>query len=246
VHGLFAPPASSRYEDQGLPPLVVQIHGGPTSQAYRTWRADVQFFTSRGFAFLDVNYRGSTGYGRAYREQLRGQWGVLDAADAISGLRYVAGQGWADGKRAAIRGSSAGGYTVLRVLTLEPDLFRAGVCLYGISELFSLARETHKFEAHYLDSLIGELPLQSERYRERSPIHFADRLRTPLIVFQGADDKVVPPSQSERIVAALKARGVPHEYHLYPGEGHGFRLRETVLDVLQSTERFLQTHVVHA
>jgi dipeptidyl aminopeptidase/acylaminoacyl peptidase len=246
VHGLFAAPASADYEDRGLPPLVVQIHGGPTSQAYRTWRPDVQFFTSRGFAFLDVNYRGSTGYGRAYRERLRGQWGVLDAEDAVAGLRFVAEQGWADGKRAAIRGSSAGGYTVLRVLTLYPDLFRAGVCLYGISELFALARETHKFEAFYLDSLIGELPARAERYRERSPIHFADRLRAPLIVFQGADDKVVPPSQSERIVAALKAHGVPHEYHLYSGEGHGFRMRETVLAVLQATERFLQAHVVFA
>jgi dipeptidyl aminopeptidase/acylaminoacyl peptidase len=246
VHGLFALPASRLYRGEGAPPVVVQIHGGPTSQAYRSWRPDAQFFASRGFAFLDINYRGSTGYGRAYRERLRGQWGLLDVEDAVFGLAYVAAQGWADGKRAAIRGSSAGGYTVLRVLTMHPELFRAGICMYGISELFSLARETHKFEAHYLEALIGELPREADRYRDRSPIHFADRIRAPLIVFQGADDRVVPPNQSERIVAALKARGIPHEYHLYPGEGHGFRTRETLRAMLEATERFLQTHVVFA
>ena len=246
VHGLFAAPASGHYEDEGLPPLIVQVHGGPTGQAYRSWRPDVQFFTSRGYAFLDVNHRGSTGYGRAYRERLREQWGVMDVEDAISGLRYVTGQGWADGRRCAIKGGSAGGYTVLRALTVHPEAFKAGVCFYGISELFALARETHKFEAHYLDSLIGTLPEHAERYRERSPIHAAERIAAPLIIFQGGEDKVVPPSQSERIAASLEARGVPHEYHLYPGEGHGFRSSENVRHALEAMERFLLTHLVYS
>ncbi|MCZ6554296.1 MAG: prolyl oligopeptidase family serine peptidase, partial [SAR324 cluster bacterium] len=198
------------------------------------------------YAFLDVNHRGSTGYGRAYRERLREHWGVMDVDDAVSGLRYVTGQGWADGRRCAIKGGSAGGYTVLRALTVHPEAFKAGVCFYGISELFALARETHKFEAHYLDSLIGTLPEHAERYRERSPIHAAERIAAPLIIFQGGEDKVVPPSQSERIAASLEARGVPHEYHLYPGEGHGFRSSENVRHALEAMERFLLTHLVYS
>jgi len=246
IHGLFAAPTSSRFASEGLPPLIVQVHGGPTSQAYRTWRPDAQFFASRGYAFLDINHRGSTGYGRAYRERLRGQWGVYDVEDAISGLRHVAEQGWADAGRAAIRGSSAGGYTVLRALTMHPGLFRAGLCFYGISELFALARDTHKFEAHYLDSLLGALPGAAAVYRERSPLQMADRITSPLIVFQGAEDRVVPPAQSELIVASLRTRGVPVEYHLFPGEGHGFRERANLRAALEAMERFLQTHVVFA
>ena len=246
VHGLFAAPRNARSYCEGAPPVIVQIHGGPTSQAYRTWRPDLQYFTSRGYAFLDINHRGSSGYGRAYREQLREQWGVLDVEDAISGLRYVGAQGWADPSRGAIRGGSAGGYTVLRALTLHPDAFKAGVCMYGISDLFSLARETHKFEAHYLDSLIGPLPHTADRYRERSPLFSAERIRAPIIIFQGEEDRVVPPSQSARIVASLKARGIPHEYHSYAGEGHGFRKNETVRACLEATERFLLTHLVYA
>ena len=144
------------------------------------------------------------------------------------------------------KGGSAGGYTVLRALTVHPEAFKAGVCFYGISELFALARETHKFEAHYLDSLIGTLPEHAERYRERSPIHAAERIAAPLIIFQGGEDKVVPPSQSERIAASLEARGVPHEYHLYPGEGHGFRSSENVRHALEAMERFLLTHLVYS
>jgi dipeptidyl aminopeptidase/acylaminoacyl peptidase len=244
IYGLFAPPASSRYEDRGLPPLVVNIHGGPTGQTYLTWRPELQFFTSRGYAVLDVNHRGSTGYGRAYRERLRGQWGVYDVEDAISGSRHVAAEGWADAGRCAIRGSSAGGYTVLRALALHPGLFRAGICFYGISDLLLLARETHKFEAHYLDTLIGPLPQAAARYRERSPLHLAHQITTPLIVFQGAEDRVVPPAQSERIVASLRERGIAHEYHLFPGEGHGFRESGHVRAAFEAMERFLLTHVV--
>ncbi|MCH8193722.1 MAG: prolyl oligopeptidase family serine peptidase, partial [Planctomycetes bacterium] len=144
------------------------------------------------------------------------------------------------------RGGSAGGYTVLRALTLHPDAFKAGVCMYGISDLFSLARETHKFEAHYLDALIGPLPHTADRYRERSPLFSAERIRAPIIIFQGEEDRVVPPSQSARIVASLKARGIPHEYHSYSGEGHGFRKNESVRACLEATERFLLTHLVYA
>ncbi len=245
VHGLFAAPASPHAVGTGLPPLVVNVHGGPTGQALRTWRPDVQFFTSRGYAFLDVNHRGSSGYGRPYRERLREQWGIIDAADVLSGVRHVTQQGWADANRCAIRGSSAGGYTVLRTLTLAPDVFRAAICLYGISDLFALVRDTHKFELHYLDSLIGELPQAAERYRERSPLFHAERIATPLLLFQGEADRVVPPTQSEAIVASLRGRGVPHAYHTFAREGHGFRRRETLLRVWSLIEEFLATHLVY-
>lgn len=244
VHGLFAPPTNPAYAFSGKPPLVVNIHGGPTGQSLREWRPDVQFYTSRGYAFLDVNHRGSSGYGRAYRERLKAQWGVMDVSDAISGASFVCAQGWADLDRCALRGGSAGGYTVLRALTTHPDFFKAAICLYGVSDLFALTRETHKFEAHYLDSLVGELPMHAERYRERSPINEVGRIVTPLLLFQGEDDTVVPPAQMQSIMTSLQARQVPHEYHLFPGEGHGFRNKENLLTMWQAIERFLQEHLV--
>jgi dipeptidyl aminopeptidase/acylaminoacyl peptidase len=191
-----------------------------------------------------VNYRGSTGYGREYREALKGNWGVVDVKDVVSAARYLTESGRVDLERLVIMGASAGGYTVLRALTEHPGTFKAAICLYGVCDLFALAKETHKFEAHYLDSLIGELPQASAIYRERSPIFSAERITDPIAIFQGDEDKVVPKSQSERIVASLRSRGVPHEYHVYAGEGHGWRKAETIEAFYRGVERFLREHVL--
>ena len=246
VHGLYYPPTSTRFASTGRPPLVVNVHGGPTSQTDTGFSARSQFFATRGYAVLDLNYRGSTGYGRSYRETLNLSWGLLDVEDAVSGARHLADQGLADPARLVIMGGSAGGYTVLRTLTAEPGFFRAGLCLYGISNLFTLAADTHKFEARYLDSLIGPLPEASDAYRERSPLFAVDRLRDPIAIFQGTDDKVVPPEQAEVIVASLRRRNVPHEYHLYEGEGHGWRKPETIAAFYRAVEAFLKQHVLFA
>jgi dipeptidyl aminopeptidase/acylaminoacyl peptidase len=195
---------------------------------------------------LDVNYRGSSGYGRAYAQALREQWGLLDVDDVLAGARYLAEAGVADPTRLVVAGGSAGGFTVLEALCRAPELFRAGVCLYGVTNLFTLAADTHKFEAHYLDSLIGPLPEAAARYRERSPMFHAERLSTPMAIFQGADDKVVPPAQAEALVAALRRRGVPHVYHLFPGEGHGWRRTETIEAYYTALDAFLREYVIFA
>jgi dipeptidyl aminopeptidase/acylaminoacyl peptidase len=244
AYGLYYPPRNGTFVGSGLPPVIVQVHGGPTSQYTAGYHGTTQFFTSRGYAVLEVNYRGSTGYGREYRNALQGNWGVFDVDDVVSGAQFLAESGRVDRNRMVIMGGSAGGYTVLRSLTEHPGVFRAALCLYGVSDLFTLAQETHKFEAHYLDSLIGELPEASALYRERSPVFSAERIKDPIAIFQGEEDKVVPKDQSERIVASLKSRGVPHEYHLYPGEGHGWRRSETIETFYRDVERFLRTHVL--
>jgi len=195
---------------------------------------------------LQVNYRGSTGYGRAYRDMLKGNWGIYDVEDSVSGARFLADAGRVDGGKMVIMGGSAGGFTVLKALEDYPGVFKAGVCLYGVANQFTLAMDTHKFEARYLDSLLGPLPQAAAVYRERSPLFFAGKIRDPIIVFQGEDDKVVPPAQSEAIVAALRQNGVPHEYHLYPGEGHGFRKPETLEHFYNAVERFLEVHVLYS
>ena len=246
VHGLYYPPASSHFSGRGRPPLIVMIHGGPTAQVETGFEAKNQYFATRGWAVLDVDYRGSTGHGREYMKALRGNWGVTDVEDAVGGAQYLADAGLADSTRTVIMGGSAGGYTVLRALTVQPGFFRAGVCLYGISNLFTLAADTHKFEAHYLDSMLGPLPEAADLYRERSPIYAADKLRDPIAIFQGSEDKVVPPSQSEEIVASLRRRNIPHEYHLYEGEGHGWRKPETIQSFYTSCEAFLRQHVLFA
>ncbi|MCI0519486.1 MAG: S9 family peptidase [Chloroflexi bacterium] len=246
VHGLFLPPHSTRYTDEGLPPLMVIVHHGPTSQRTAAFDAQAQFFASRGWAALLVNHRGSTGYGRAYRDALRDQWGVLDVEDVVSGARRVAEMGLADGGRAAILGSSAGGFTVLTVLEQFPGVFKAGVDLYGVSDLFAAAQDTHKFETRYNDFLLGALPTAAEVWRRRSPVYFADQIRDPLAIFQGENDAVVPRSQSDAIAASLQRRGVTHLYHLYPGEGHGFRKAETIEHVYSEMARFLRDQVVLA
>jgi dipeptidyl aminopeptidase/acylaminoacyl peptidase len=244
VYGIYSPPTSSRYEGEGLPPAIVLIHGGPTSAVSIGYNLEAAFFTSRGYAFLEVNYRGSTGYGRTYREALRGNWGHLDVIDAAGGAQALIDQGLADPGRIVIKGGSAGGYTVLNSLIRFPGLFKAGLCSYGVSNLFTLAMDTHKFEERYNDSLVGPLPEAAEKYRAWSPVFHAEKIKDPVAIFQGDEDKVVPPSQSEEIVRALKANGVPHEYHLYPGEGHGFRKSETRKAYYQAIERFLLQYVV--
>lgn len=220
-----------------LPPLVVLSHGGPTSQAGATLDLGVQFFTSRGFAVVDVDYGGSSGYGREYRERLEGAWGIVDVDDCTAAALYLADRGLADGRRLLIRGGSAGGYTTLRALT-EKDVFAAGASHYGVGDLEALARDTHKFESRYLDSLVGPYPERADLYRERSPVHAADRLTCPLIIFQGEDDRVVPVAQAEQLVSALSAKGIPYAYLTFAGEGHGFRRAENIRRALEAELSF--------
>ncbi len=244
VHGLYYPPTSEHHTGAGLPPAIVRVHGGPTGATTAAYNAAAQFFASRGYAVLEVNHRGSTGYGRDYLRALRENWGVVDIVDTAAGAHFLADSGLADPGRLVIMGGSAGGYTVLQTLVTHPGLFRAALCLYGIANLFTLATDTHKFEERYLDSLVGPLPETSDRYRDRSPIYHADRLSDPIAIFQGAIDPVVPPAQAELIVAALRRRGVPHEYHLYEGEGHGWRKRETIAAFWTAVDRFLKEYVL--
>lgn len=244
AYGLYFPPASAQFESPGKPPLIVMIHGGPTSQAKAGWRADAQFFATRGYAVLLVNYRGSTGYGRQYMLRLRGNWGVCDVEDAVSGADHLASSGQIDRQRAVIMGGSAGGFTVLQTMTTHPEAFAAGVCLYGVADQFHLAAETHKFESRYLDTLLGPLPAASQIYRDRSPVRHAEKIRRPLAIFQGEDDRVVPREQSDIIVEALKKSGTPHIYHVYQGEGHGWRKRETIEHFYKTLDDFLRRYVI--
>ncbi|MBG0770597.1 MAG: S9 family peptidase [Anaerolineaceae bacterium] len=245
VFGIYSPPANGRYEGIGLPPAVIYIHGGPTSTVGIGYHLDAAFFTSRGIGYLDVNYRGSTGFGRAYRDALKGNWGYYDVLDAAEGAKALVDLGLADPDKLVIKGGSAGGYTVLNALIHHPGLFKAGICSYGVSNLFTLAMDTHKFEERYTDSLCGPLPEAAEKYHEWSPVFHASKIKDAVIVFQGEEDKVVPPSQSEEIVNALRANGVTYEYHLYPGEGHGFRKSETLKAFYKAIERFLLQNVIY-
>jgi dipeptidyl aminopeptidase/acylaminoacyl peptidase len=228
AHGFYYPPTNPRFAapDGELPPLIVQSHGGPTSHATPALDREFLFWTSRGIGVVDVNYRGSSGYGRPYRQRLRGGWGVVDVDDCIAAARHLAATGEADGERLAIRGGSAGGYATLCALVFHDD-FATGASYFGVADTETLAEDTHKFEARYLDGLIGPYPAQKELYRERSPIHFVEQLQVPVILFQGLEDEVVPPSQAETMVAALKRNGVPHAYLPFAGEAHGFRRAET-------------------
>ena len=239
AHGLFYAPANPEFEapDDELPPLVVMSHGGPTGQAETALDPEIQFWTSRGFAVVDVNYGGSSGYGRDYRDRLKGTWGVLDVEDCVNAARHLVGLGEVDGARTAIRGGSAGGYTTLCALTFY-DVFAAGASHYGISDLEAMARDTHKFESRYLDGLIGPYPEAADVYRERSPIHFSDRISAPVILLQGTEDEVVPPSQAEQMAGALAANGVPHAVLLFEGEQHGFRRAESIRRALEAELSF--------
>lgn len=246
VHGIYYPPANRNYQAEGLPPTIVHIHGGPTSQVMPGFDLDASFFTSRGYAYFAVNYRGSTGYGRSYREALRGQWGPLDLMDTLEGTQALVNAGLADPKKLVIKGGSAGGFTVLNALTHHPGFFKAGLCSYGVSNLFTLEQESNKFESHYNTSLVGTLPGAAQHFQEWSAIFHADQIHDPVAIFQGTADTVVLMEQSESIVNLLKANHVPHIYRLYEGEGHGFRKAETLLDFYQSMDDFLKQYVIYA
>jgi dipeptidyl aminopeptidase/acylaminoacyl peptidase len=224
AYAWYYPPTNPEAEAPAgeAPPLVVMSHGGPTSQARIGLSLERQAFTSRGFAVVDVDYGGSTGYGRRFRDQLREQWGIVDVDDCTNVALWLAEQGLADRRRLAIRGGSAGGYTTLAALCFR-DVFTAGTSFFGLGDLEAFTEITHKFESRYMDILVGPYPEQADRYRERSPDRHAERIACPVLVMQGADDKIVPPSQAEGIVAALERNGLPHAYLLFEGEGHGFR-----------------------
>ncbi len=232
-HAFWYPPTNETFESPAgeLPPLVVLSHGGPTSMTTNAFSLGIQWWTTRGFGVVDVNYGGSTGFGRPYRESLNGTWGIVDVADCAAAATALAERGLIDRSRIVIRGGSAGGFTTLAALT-STDLFKAGASLYGVADLKLLASDTHKFESRYLDGLIGPLPEAEALYVERSPIHHIGRLTCPLIFFQGLDDKTVPPNQAETMVEAIAARGLPVAYYAFEGEGHGFRRAETLRRVL--------------
>jgi dienelactone hydrolase len=228
--GNFYAPTSRRYEGppDELPPLIVTSHGGPTSSAFSGFATGFQLFTSRGYAVLDVDYGGSTGYGREYRKRLEGEWGIVDVDDCVAGARWLADQGLVDGERLAIRGGSASGFTTLAALAFR-DTFRAGTTYFGIGDLRAFVKDTHKFESRYLESLVGPWPDTKQRYLDRSPSLHAEQITAPVLVQQGAEDRVVPPSEAERIVDALFERRIPHGYLLFPGEDHGFRGKEAIV-----------------
>ncbi|MEO7056400.1 MAG: prolyl oligopeptidase family serine peptidase [Caldimonas sp.] len=235
AHAFFYAPTNGGWTGPAAkkPPLLVVSHGGPTSATTAELRLGLQYWTSRGFAVVDVDYGGSSGYGRAYRERLDGQWGVVDVDDVVAAARFLVSRGDVDGDRVAIRGSSAGGFTTLAALTFR-SFFKAGASHYGISDLESLARDTHKFESRYLDSLIGPWPERADIYRARSPIHFTTQLSSALILLQGSDDKAVPPDQAETLYRAVRDRGLPVAYLLFEGEQHGFRKAATIRRALEA------------
>ena len=240
AHGLYFRPTNPcfRGPEGEQPPLVVLVHGGPTSNTSTALDLEVQLLTSRGIAVVDVDYRGSTGYGRDYRRRLDGQWGIVDVDDCVAAARYLAGRGEVDDDRVAIEGGSAGGYTTLAAVTFE-DSFAAGISRFGISDLETMTRDTHKFESRYLDRLLGPYPEAAAVYRERSPIHFVADISCPVLIMQGLDDKVVPPAQAETIVAALEANGTPVAYLAFEGEGHGFRGAVAIRRSLEAQLSFL-------
>ena len=235
AHAFFYPPRNPGFTaPQGeRPPLLVHSHGGPTAAVSDDLNLEIQYWTTRGVAVVDVNYGGSTGYGREYRNRLRGRWGVVDLADCVNAARFLADRGDIDGSHIAIAGGSAGGYTTLCALTFT-DAFAAGASYYGVGDLEALARDTHKFESRYLDGLVGPYPEEVERYRERSPVHFTEKLSCPVILFQGLEDEVVPPEQAEQMVRALKENGLPYAYLAFEGEQHGFRKAETIVRALEA------------
>ncbi len=238
----YYPPANPGFVGPAdeLPPLLVFSHGGPTASSTSALKPTVQFWTSRGFAVVDVNYGGSSGYGREYRQRLTGQWGVLDVDDCVNAARYLVDEGLVDGGRVAVRGGSAGGYTTLCALAFR-DFFKAGASYFGVGDPAALARDTHKFESRYLDSLIGPYPEAAALYQERSPVHHTDRLNCALILFQGLEDRVVPPNQAESMYEAVRSRGLPVAYLPFEGEGHGFRNAATIVRAAEAELAFYGT-----
>jgi dipeptidyl aminopeptidase/acylaminoacyl peptidase len=246
--GYFYPPFNPGFvaPDDCLPPLVVMVHGGPTSRTNRSFHPLRQYFTTLGFAVFDINHRGSTGYGHDYRQRLLGEWGEVDCMDIADSIRYLVNQGRIDPDAIFIRGGSAGGYAVLRALTRFPELFAGGACYYGIGNLITLSEITHKFEARYTDRLVGEVyapesaRMPASRYVTRSPIFAIEQIDSPLILFQGLLDKIVPPEVSREVVSLLEKNGVPHAYTEYDQEGHGFRGLETRIDSLEKETTFFK------
>jgi dipeptidyl aminopeptidase/acylaminoacyl peptidase len=245
AHAFYYAPHNTRYQAPAgsLPPLIVIGHGGPTGMANQSFKMAIQYWTSRGFAMLDVNYGGSSGFGRAYRDSLKGEWGVVDVEDCANGARHLVAQGLVDADRLIIRGGSAGGFTTLMALMFH-DVFKTGACYYGVSDLNSLDQDSHKFESHYNQYLIAPPPHNQALYQQRSPCHHTDKLRCPVIFFQGLDDKVVPPSQSETMVSAMRQRGVPVAYLPLAGEGHGFRQAANIARTLEA-ELYFYCKVLH-
>ncbi|MBD2580432.1 S9 family peptidase [Oscillatoria sp. FACHB-1406] len=239
AYAWFYPPKNKDYEAPAgeLPPLLVRSHGGPTAAASATLNLRYQYWTSRGFAVVDVNYGGSTGYGREYRQRLNGQWGIVDVDDCANAAKYLADAGKVDREKLAIAGGSAGGYTTLAALTFR-NVFKAGASYYGVSDLEALAKDTHKFESRYLDGLVGKYPEEREIYIARSPIHACDRLSCPVIFFQGLEDKIVPPNQAEMMVEMLEQKGIPVSYVPFEGEQHGFRRAENIKRALDEEFHF--------
>ncbi len=243
-HGLFYPaersPLTAGQEVPDKPgPVVIRIHGGPNACYSAEYDPDVQFYTTRGYSVLALNYRGSSGYGREYRSQLKGQWGVIDVADVKDAADYLITEGMADKKKIFLDGGSAGGFTLLLSLIRYPGFFRGGICRFGVSDLLMLTRDTHRFESHYLDSLIGELPECRELYVSRSPISHMEKLSDPIALFQGTADRVVPLNQTEAIANNLAARGIPHLFKIFEGEGHGWKKKETIKAYFEAVEEFL-------
>ncbi len=235
AHAIYYEPRNKDYTAPSnmLPPLLVFVHGGPTSVASTTLSWSIQFWTSRGFAVVDVNYGGSSGYGREYRQRLNGQWGVLDIEDCVNAAKHLVDVGEVDRDKLAIRGGSAGGYTTINALTFR-DVFKAGASYYGISDLEVFVQDTHKFESRYLDTLVGPYPERKDLYHDRSAINFLDKLQTPMILFQGLEDKIVPPNQAELIVEALRKKGKPVAYIPFDGEQHGFRQAKNIKRSLEA------------
>ena len=241
AHAFYYPPTSAEWEGPAdeRPPLQVICHGGPTAHAEPQFELEIQYFTQRGIGVVDVNYRGSTGYGREYRRLLNGRWGEIDWQDCVSAARALSESGEADPDRTWVEGGSAGGYVVFCALVFDPTAFAAGVSYFGVADVEALALHTHKFESRYLDSMIGPYPERQDLYRARSPVHFADQLERPLLLLQGLDDKVVLPSQAEMMVEVLERKGIPHAYIPFEGEGHGFRKQENVRRSIEATLSFI-------
>jgi len=243
AYGFYYPPTNKDYKapENEFPPLVVMVHGGPIAQAKGSFQLKNQYWTSRGFAVLDVNYGGSTGYGRAYRSLLNRNWGIIDVDDCINGAKFLAEKKLADISRLVIRGGSAGGFTTLAALT-KGATFKAGANYYGVADITALAKDTHKFEKYDMDQLVGKYPEEKELWISRSPLHSVEKIVSPLIIFQGEDDKIVPKNQSQMIYEALKKKGIPTEIHIYPGEEHGFRQAANIIHSLnRELEFYLET-----
>ncbi len=244
VHGLLWLPPDAALDTGAAPPLLVDVHGGPTDQSTVDWKPRVRWFVSRGWAVLSPNYRGSTGYGRAYRHALDHAWGDVDVSDTVCGIRALAHDDRVDATRAAVIGGSAGGFTALLVAAHAPPVVRAAVSLFGVTDLFDLAATTHRFESRYLDRLVGTLPEHADRYAARSPVTRASEITTPVLVLQGADDKVVPLSQAQLLVDSMRESGGTVEQHVYEGEGHGFSKEATIVDSFERIDAFLTRWVV--